>query len=75
MDKLQEAGIPSRPYFSPIHLQPFYQKLFGYAEGDFPHTEKAGDTFLALPFSSVMDEEKVDYVCQQLKASVDSIGR
>lgn len=71
MDNLDQAGIPSRPYFSPIHLQPFYQERFGYQRGDFPHTEKAGDSFLALPFSSVMEEEKVDYVCQQLRACVN----
>jgi perosamine synthetase len=64
---LTEVDIPSRPYFTPIHLQPFYQQKFGWKQGDFPHTEQAGKTFLALPFSSVMREEQVEYVCQHVQ--------
>lgn len=66
MQKLQEAGIPSRPYFTPIHLQPFYRDNFGYKRGDFPVTEYLGDVTLALPFSGVMTEQQVDYVCDTL---------
>lgn len=70
MDFLARQKIPSRPYFTPIHLQPFYRERFGWKRGDLPHTENAGDTFLALPFSSVMTEEQVDVVCSQLRAGV-----
>jgi perosamine synthetase len=66
MKALADRGIPSRPYFTPIHLQPFYVQRFGYRRGDFPVTEALGDTSLALPFSSVMTEEQVDRVCQEL---------
>ncbi len=64
---LAGGGVPSRPYFTPIHLQPFYREKFGYQRGDFPVTEYLGDVSLALPFSGVMTEEQVDYVCQQLR--------
>jgi perosamine synthetase len=67
MSSLKEYSIPSRPYFTPIHLQPFYMEKFGWRRGDLPKTECAGDTFLALPFSSVMTEEQVEYVCQALE--------
>jgi len=70
MGHLEEAGIPSRPYFTPIHLQPFYAARFGYRRGDFPVTEALGDTCLALPFSSVMGEGEVDYVCQHLASAL-----
>ena len=70
LHRLQEQGIPSRPYFTPIHLQPFYRDRFGYQRGDFPVTEYLGDVSLALPFSGVMSEEQVDYVCRHLRASV-----
>jgi len=66
MAALEERGIPSRPYFTPIHLQPFYRERFGYREGDFPVTEAVGRSTLALPFSGVMTEEQVEYVCQHL---------
>jgi dTDP-4-amino-4,6-dideoxygalactose transaminase len=67
MKALQELGIPSRPYFTPIHLQPFYREKFGYERGSFPITERLGDVSLALPFSSVMEEHQVDRVCDALR--------
>jgi perosamine synthetase len=71
---LEEHGVPSRPYFSPIHLQPFYQEKFGWKRGDLPHTENAGDTFLAIPFSGVMREQEVDDVCEQLRAGAEQFS-
>jgi dTDP-4-amino-4,6-dideoxygalactose transaminase len=68
MEALAARGIPSRPYFTPIHLQPFYVEKFGYRRGDFPVAESLGDTSLALPFSSVMTEDQVDCVCDALTA-------
>lgn len=66
IDRLAQEGIPSRPYFVPIHLQPFMVKRFGYREDDFPITEDLGRRGLALPFSSVMTEEQVILVCEAL---------
>jgi dTDP-4-amino-4,6-dideoxygalactose transaminase len=68
--QLEERDIPARPYFIPIHLQPYMQKRFGYREGDFPVTEDLGRRGLALPFSSVMTEEQVETVCQALRESL-----
>ena len=70
MRRLADADIPSRQYFTPIHLQPFYQQRFGYQRGDFPVTEHFADTCLALPFSCVMTEDQVDYVCRQLQGCI-----
>ncbi|MCW5877384.1 MAG: DegT/DnrJ/EryC1/StrS family aminotransferase [Anaerolineales bacterium] len=66
VQRLLEARIPSRPYFAPIHLQPFMIERFGYQAGDFPITEDLGNRGLAIPFSGVMTEEEVDIVCQEL---------
>jgi perosamine synthetase len=72
MATLENQGIPSRPYFTPIHLQPFYRERFGYRAGDFPVTERLGSTSLALPFSGVMTEEQVDRVCAALRRVISS---
>ncbi len=71
VEGLARRGIPTRPYFTPIHLQPFYQERLGCRRGMLPVTEKAGDTFLALPFSSMMTEAEVNYVCEHIAAIVD----
>lgn len=68
--KLDARGIPVRPYFLPIHLQPYMIEKFGYQEGDFPITEDLGKRGLAIPFSGVMTEEQVDYVCNILREEV-----
>lgn len=66
MSRLQEQGIACRPYFTPIHLQPFYVERFGYKPGDFPVTETVAQSTLALPFSSLLDEATIDLVCGRL---------
>jgi dTDP-4-amino-4,6-dideoxygalactose transaminase len=65
--RLEERGVPVRPYFLPIHLQPYMRERFGYREGDFPVTEDLGRKGLALPFSGVMTEEQVESVCQAVR--------
>ena len=73
--RLDERGIPSRPYFSPIHLQPFYRQRFGYQPGDFPITERVAASTLALPFFGNMTEEQVDCVCGTLRAVIAQVHR
>jgi dTDP-4-amino-4,6-dideoxygalactose transaminase len=64
---LDSRGIPTRPYFSPIHLQRFYQDDLGYRPGDFPVTEMIASSTLAIPFFSAMTEDQVEYVCDNLR--------
>lgn len=66
MRQLESRGVPSRPYFSPIHMQPLYRERFGFKEGDFPVTEAVAKRTLAIPFYSLMPESEVDYVCEQI---------
>ncbi len=68
---LDERGVPSRPYFSPLHLQPFLVEMFGFQSGDFPVTERIAASTLALPFSSRLSDEDVAYVAEALLESVD----
>jgi len=69
-EKLEANGIPVRPYFLPIHLQPFMVKRFGYRVGDYPITEKLGNSGLALPFSGMMTEEQVRIVCNAIRNAI-----
>ncbi len=64
--ELRKNGIPARPYFTPIHLQPYMVERFDYRPGDFPVTEDLGRRSLALPFSSMMNENQVEHVCAAL---------
>jgi dTDP-4-amino-4,6-dideoxygalactose transaminase len=66
--RLDALGIPVRPYFLPIHLQPYMVERFGWQPGDFPVTEDLGRRGLALPFSGVMTEEQVETVCAAIRS-------
>jgi dTDP-4-amino-4,6-dideoxygalactose transaminase len=69
-EQLAAQGVPSRPYFAPIHLQPYFKEKFGYRSGDFPVTEDLGSRSLALPFSGVMTEQDVEYVCDAIAKAI-----
>jgi perosamine synthetase len=64
--RLAELGVPSRPYFAPLHLQPFYRATFGFRPGEFPVTERVAASTLALPFSSRLADDEVGYVAAAL---------
>ncbi len=67
LEGLAARGIPARPYFSPLHLQPFYRERFGFKPGDFPVTERVAASTLALPFSSRLPDDDVAYVAEMLR--------
>jgi len=67
---LEEQGIPVRPYFLPIHLQPYMVDRFDYRTGDYPVTEDLGERGLALPFSSKTTREDVKLVCKCLQTAI-----
>lgn len=67
---LNEQGVQCKPYFTPIHLQPFYRKMFGYKRGDFPITEDVSGRTIALPFFNNLKEEQIDYVVEKLKEAI-----
>ena len=70
MAALEADGVPARPYFVPIHLQPLYRQRLGHRPGDFPVTERVAKSTLALPFFTTMTEDQVDYVCERLAGRV-----
>ncbi|MDD2499140.1 MAG: DegT/DnrJ/EryC1/StrS family aminotransferase, partial [Desulfitobacteriaceae bacterium] len=70
MKYLLNQGIQCRPYFTPIHLQPFYREMFGFQPGDFPITEEVSNTTLALPFYNNLTDEEIDYVLNHLEKAI-----
>ncbi len=67
LERLRGEGIGCNNYFTPIHLQPFHVKQFGYKEGDFPITEALSARSIALPFHGNLSENEVDRVCSVLQ--------
>jgi len=65
--KMANKGIQCSDYFQPIHLQPFYIKLFDYKNGDFPICENISQRTIALPFYNNLREVEINYVVKNLK--------
>jgi perosamine synthetase len=61
---LSAAGIATRRFFYPLHLQPCYR---GRWTGQFPRAERIYQRGLSLPSSATLEEEQVSYVCQQIR--------
>ncbi len=67
MKHLLEMGIGTRPYFTPIHLQPYYKKKYGYTKGLFPVAESAAASSAALPFHTDIKRKEQDIVIDTVK--------
>ena len=70
MNYLNRYGVTCRPYFSPIHLQPFIKEQYGYQEGDFPITEQISQSTLALPFWNKIDEKEINFTVSVLEKAM-----
>jgi perosamine synthetase len=71
VSRLQERGIECARYFAPIHLQPFYRKMFGHSTGAFPVTEHIAERTLALPFYNRITDVEISEVCRTLLELID----
>ncbi len=71
---LEADGIPSRAYFSPIHLQPYIRDRLNIKEGMLPVTEAISQETLALPFHGNLTEGEVDRVVSALVAATNSLS-
>ncbi len=74
IDYMSSRGVQTRNYFAPVHLQPFYKKLFGYTEGMLPVTERVSKSTLAIPFYTDMTLQEQKTVVEVLKQAVERVG-
>jgi perosamine synthetase len=70
IEQLEARGIPSRVYFTPIHLEPYYRQRFGFRPGDFPVAERVAASILALPFHTNLSDAEMDEVVAALQSAV-----
>jgi perosamine synthetase len=66
MQAMAKKGIPTRGYFSPMHLQPYIQEMLETHAGTLPITESVAQRAIALPFYNNLTEQEVDYVVESL---------
>ena len=58
---MRAAGIGVQLHYSPVHLQPYYRER-GFAEGDYPESEKYGKDAMSIPLFPGLSESDQEYV-------------
>lgn len=69
---LKARQIDTQVHYMPVPLQPYYQKKYGYKNGDFPITEKYAERCLSLPCYVDLSENDCQRVAELVIAFVDS---
>jgi dTDP-4-amino-4,6-dideoxygalactose transaminase len=59
---LHQRGVSCSVHFIPLHLQPYYQRAFGYKHGDFPIAEREYHSCFSLPIYPGMTEAEINHV-------------
>lgn len=66
MKVLEEQGIPSRAYFSPVHTQKYLKEKFLVSDKALPVTMDVSERTIALPFHGMMTSQEVKYITSKL---------
>ena len=69
---MQKAGMGVNVHYTPVHLQPYYQRL-GFMLGQYPNAEAYGAQAITLPLHPSLTLLDINLICQNLRAAIQSI--
>lgn len=67
IEELRQRGIGTSVHFIPLHLHPYYQRVWGYRGGEFPVAEDYFERCISLPIYPGMTNDDVRYVIEALR--------
>ena len=67
MEKLQQAGISTRPGTHAVHMLDYYKNRFGLKADDFAGARDCNNFSMAIPLHNRMTEEDYQYVVNAIK--------
>jgi dTDP-4-amino-4,6-dideoxygalactose transaminase len=70
MDRLQQAGISTRPATHAVHMLSFYKNKYRLQPQHFPVAYAANDCSISLPLFHGMTEAEQNFVIQQIRENV-----
>jgi len=65
-EKMKESGINLQVHYIPVHLQPYYQKNYGFNIGDFPISERFYRKEASLPIYPDLLTKEVTFVVNNI---------
>jgi len=66
MERLQRAGIATRPGTHAVHMLNYYSERFGYRPSDYPGAQASNDNSMAIPLHNRMTADDYEYVVSTL---------
>lgn len=72
---LEKAGVETRIAFPTLHLQPIFQRLYGFRYGQFPVAENASETVLCLPIHASLKQEDQDYIIDVIQQNQERLRK
>lgn len=75
IELLRQEKIGTSVHFIPLHLHPYYRKVFGYRPQDLPHALSAFERIISLPIYPGMTEEDIQDVVRAVTKIVSAHRR
>ncbi len=73
IEELNKRNIGCSVHFIPLHLTSFYQRTFGYRQGDFPVAEQVFHRIVSLPLFPRMRDSDVLRVAREMREIFHSV--
>jgi perosamine synthetase len=74
-EALRAENIGVNVHYVPLHLQPFYQREFGYKKGDYPRAERYYERAITVPIFPEMSDEDVQDVIKAVRKVIQYYRR
>ncbi|MGR3176722.1 MAG: UDP-4-amino-4,6-dideoxy-N-acetyl-beta-L-altrosamine transaminase [Candidatus Anammoxibacter sp.] len=73
--RMSQKDIALQVHYIPIHLQPYYQRTFGFKEGDFPVAEEYYRKAVSLPIYPLLTDNDLQYISESMIEILESSGK
>lgn len=66
-ENLHEKGILAQIHYIPVHMQPYYQRTYGYHKGDYPIAEAFYEREVSIPMFHSLQNDALEYIISEIK--------
>jgi len=70
MDRLQEAGVSTRPATHAVHMLKYYKEKYGLKPKDFPNAYIANNCSISFPLFNGLSDLEQDFVINTVKSNL-----
>lgn len=69
IERMREAGVGTSVHFIPLHVMPYYRRLYGYTEASFPVSWRRFTRAVSLPIYPGLTDEQVDRIIDAVRGT------